>query len=146
MWCLLYNLTTDKCCRSSRAESPYDSMMGLCKSCFTSKYYGSSPEETSLEPDAQMLLSERCGDSKKTLILSGPGTEKIIDEASVIFFTAEYCIRFLCSPIKLRFFKRLFRHKYESYLRSTKSLDLNGNSKHSTFSVVLKLLITYSVS
>ena len=31
---------------------------------------------------------------------------EIVDEAAVIFFTAEYLIRFICSPVKMRFFKR----------------------------------------
>ena len=60
-------------------------MMGLCKSCFSSKYYGSSPEETDPDPDAQMLLSDRSGGSTRTnLITAGPEPEKIIDEAAVL--------------------------------------------------------------
>ena len=31
---------------------------------------------------------------------------EIVDEAAVIFFTAEYLIRFICSPVRMRFFKR----------------------------------------
>ena len=31
-------------------------MMGLCKSCFSTKYYGSSPDDRTADPDAQMLI------------------------------------------------------------------------------------------
>ena len=60
-------------------------MMGLCKSCFSSKYYGSSPEDTDPHPDAEMLLSDRSGGSTRaSLITAGPEPEKIIDEAAVL--------------------------------------------------------------
>ena len=32
-------------------------------------------------------------------------TLEIIDQAAVFFFTFEYLIRFICSPVKWRFFK-----------------------------------------
>ena len=59
--------------------------MGLCKSCFSSKY-GSSPEETDPEPDAEMLLSDRSkgSGSRTNLITAGPEPEKIIDQAAVL--------------------------------------------------------------
>ena len=33
-------------------------------------------------------------------------TLEIIDQAAVLFFTDEYLIRFICCPVKWRFFKR----------------------------------------
>ena len=41
-------------------------MMGLCKSCFSSKYYGSSPDDSNVDPDAQMLIVKN--NSKPILI------------------------------------------------------------------------------
>ena len=51
--------------------------MGLCKSCFSSKYYGSSPDESSVDPDAQMLIVK--SNSKPILISpeAAPAPEEI---------------------------------------------------------------------
>ena len=45
-------------------------MMGLCKSCFSNKYYGSSPDDRTADPDAQMLIVKST--SKPELISSEP--------------------------------------------------------------------------
>ena len=44
--------------------------MGLCKSCFSTKYYGSSPDDRELDPDAQMLIVKN--NSKPILISPEP--------------------------------------------------------------------------
>lgn len=45
-------------------------MMGLCKSCFSNKYYGSSPDDRTADPDAQMLIVK--SNSQPQLISSEP--------------------------------------------------------------------------
>ena len=52
-------------------------MMGLCKSCFSTKYLGSSPEEGGVDPDAQQLIVK--SNSQQILVTIEPlkGEEEV---------------------------------------------------------------------
>ena len=60
-------------------------MMGLCKSCFSNKYYGSSPDDRTADPDAQMLIVKN--NSKPVLISSEPEPTKHEDESSELLYS-----------------------------------------------------------
>eukprot|EP00092_Neocalanus_flemingeri_P039157 GFUD01042619.1.p1 GENE.GFUD01042619.1~~GFUD01042619.1.p1 ORF type:complete len:1156 (+),score=274.74 GFUD01042619.1:468-3935(+) len=55
-------------------------MMGLCKSCFSAKYLGSSPDEANADPDAQQLIVK--SSSKPMLVTIEPlkSQEAVVDK------------------------------------------------------------------
>ena len=54
--------------------------MGLCKSCFSTKYLGSSPEEGNADPDAQRLIVK--SSSKQMLVTIEPlkSQEEVVED------------------------------------------------------------------
>ena len=54
--------------------------MGLCKSCFSTKYLGSSPEEGNVDPDAQRLIVK--SSSKQMLVTIEPlkSQEEVVED------------------------------------------------------------------
>ena len=61
--------------------------MGLCKSCFSTKYYGSSPDDRTADPDAQMLIVKSTSNpiliSSEPIKHEGETSELICSEAKL---------------------------------------------------------------